>query len=113
MLAIYNVTEDWRPFPGMEFEAIGFTSPVNALGDRHPVAIGDDGHHLEGAVLAARGVEQGGEVGAGTGDEDDDGEAVHRSRLVTVGLSPRPEPSCTGRALGRRSRPTGREVTSR
>ena len=44
MLAIYNVTQDWRPFPGMEFDAIGFVEPVNALGDNHSVAIGDDGY---------------------------------------------------------------------
>ncbi len=44
MLCIYNVTEDWRPFPGMEFEPIGFTNPVNALGNNHPVAIGEDGY---------------------------------------------------------------------
>ena len=43
MLAIYNVTEDWRPFPGMEFESIGFRNPVNALGNDHAVAIGEDG----------------------------------------------------------------------
>ena len=44
MLAIYNVTEDWRPFPGMEFESLGFREPVNALGNDHQVAIGDDGY---------------------------------------------------------------------
>jgi amylosucrase len=44
MLCLYNLTEDWRPFPGMEFEGIGFVNPVNALGDRHPVTIGGDGY---------------------------------------------------------------------
>ncbi len=44
MLCLYNLTEDWRPFPGMEFDGIGFVNPVNALGDRHPVTIGGDGY---------------------------------------------------------------------
>lgn len=44
MLGLYNVTEDWRPFPGMELTALGMEAPVNALGDGHPVAAGEDGY---------------------------------------------------------------------
>ncbi len=43
-LGIYNLTGDWRPFPGMEFEQVGFTAPVDALNGGAPVAIGEDGY---------------------------------------------------------------------
>ncbi len=44
ILGLYNVTEDWRPFPGLELTSLGFESPVNALGDGHPVTVGLDGY---------------------------------------------------------------------
>jgi amylosucrase len=44
MLGLYNVTQDWRPFPWSVVERMGFTQPVNALGNRHSIASGDDGY---------------------------------------------------------------------
>lgn len=44
MLGLYNVTQDWRPFPWSEIQRLGFTQPVNALGNRHSVSGGDDGY---------------------------------------------------------------------
>ncbi len=44
MLGLYNVTQDWRPVPWSIFEQMAFTTPVNALGNRHSITSGDDGY---------------------------------------------------------------------
>jgi len=44
MLGLYNVTQDWRPVPWSIFEEMAFTTPVNALGNRHSITSGDDGY---------------------------------------------------------------------
>lgn len=42
MVTIYNVSEDWRPFAAQHLDAVGLTSPWNALAD-HAVTAGEDG----------------------------------------------------------------------
>ncbi|MEI2775587.1 MAG: alpha-amylase family protein [Tetrasphaera sp.] len=44
MLGLYNVTEDWRPFPWSVIAGLGMGAPVNALGNRHSVAAETDGN---------------------------------------------------------------------
>jgi amylosucrase len=42
MVALYNVTGEWRPFDMWRLTELGFERPINALGE-HPVTCGADG----------------------------------------------------------------------
>lgn len=42
MVAVYNVSGDWRPFDARHLSAVGLAAPWNVLGD-HAVAAGEDG----------------------------------------------------------------------